>query len=64
MLSKDAEKLGSFVGAESKFHGEFTVVGTLRIDGVVTGRVQADQVILGETHRILCRRPQSVSRFL
>ena len=46
MFSKDAEKLGSFVGAESEYHGELTVVGTLRMDGVVTGRVQADQVIL------------------
>jgi cytoskeletal protein CcmA (bactofilin family) len=49
MFSKDAEKLGSFVGAESEYHGELTVVGTLRMDGVVTGRVQADQVILGES---------------
>jgi cytoskeletal protein CcmA (bactofilin family) len=52
MFNKNAEKLTSFVGAQSEFHGELTVVGTLRMDGVVTGRVQADEVILSETAKI------------
>ncbi len=52
MFSKDAEKIGSFVGAKSEFHGELTVVGTLRMDGAVTGRVRADEVILSETATI------------
>lgn len=52
MYSKQAEKLRSFVGAESEVRGELTVVGTLRMDGVVTGRVQADEVILSEAATI------------
>ncbi len=52
MFSKDAEKIGSFMGAQSEFCGELTVKGTLRMDGVVTGRVQADQVILSEAATI------------
>lgn len=52
MFSKDAEKPGTFVGADSEFDGELKVVGILGIDGVVTGRVQADQVILGESGTI------------
>ncbi len=52
MFGRDTEKMTSFVGAEAEFHGELTVVGTLRMDGVVTGRVQADQVILSEAATI------------
>jgi cytoskeletal protein CcmA (bactofilin family) len=52
MFNKDAEKLRSFVGAQSEFRGELTVAGTLRMDGVVTGRVQADEVILSEAATI------------
>jgi cytoskeletal protein CcmA (bactofilin family) len=52
MHTKNAEKLRSFVGAESEFRGELTVAGTLRMDGVVTGRVKADEVILSEAATI------------
>ncbi len=52
MFSKEAEKLKSFVGAQSEFRGELTVAGTLRMDGVVTGRVLADEVILSEAAAI------------
>ena len=52
MFSKDEEKLKSFVGAQSEFHGELTVTGTLRMDGTVTGIVRADQVILSEAATI------------
>jgi cytoskeletal protein CcmA (bactofilin family) len=49
MFSKEIEKLKSFLGAESEFQGELTAKGVLRMDGVVTGKVQADQVIMSET---------------
>ncbi len=52
MLSKHAGKMNSFVGAQSDIHGEFTVKGVLRMDGLVTGRVQADEVILSEAATI------------
>ncbi len=52
MFSKNAEAMRSFVGAQSEFRGEFVVKGTLRMDGTVIGRVQADQVILSETAMI------------
>lgn len=49
MFSKEMEKLKSFLGAQSEFQGELTAKGVLRMDGAVTGKVQADQVILSET---------------
>ncbi len=49
MFAKDMEKLKSFLGAESEFKGELIDKGTLRIDGLITGSVQADQVILSQT---------------
>ena len=52
MFGRGTEKLKSFLGAESEFKGEFTAKGILRIDGTVTGTVQADQVIISETAAI------------
>ena len=49
MFGKDTEKLKSFVGAQSEFQGELKVHGILRVDGKITGKVEADQVILSET---------------
>lgn len=49
MFNREVEKLKSFLGAESEFKGELTAKGILRMDGLVTGRVQADEVILTET---------------
>ncbi len=49
MFGREVEKLKSFLGAESEFKGELTSKGILRMDGVVTGKVQADEVILSET---------------
>ncbi len=49
MSRKDMESLKSFLGAQSEFQGELRVIGTLRMEGMVTGKVQADQVILSET---------------
>ena len=49
MSRKDTENLKSFLGARSEFQGELRVIGTVRMEGMVTGKVQADQVILSET---------------
>jgi cytoskeletal protein CcmA (bactofilin family) len=49
MFGRRMEKLKSFLGAESEFKGDFAAKGILRVDGLITGRVQADQVILSET---------------
>ena len=49
MFSNEMEKLKSFLGSESEFQGELTAKGILRMDGVVKGKVQADEVILSET---------------
>jgi len=48
MFSKDPEKMESFLGANSNFKGELQVKGTLRVDGRVEGRLDADCVILSE----------------
>jgi cytoskeletal protein CcmA (bactofilin family) len=52
MLNKDAGKLKSFLGSESEFRGELTTKGILRIGGAVTGKIQADQIIVSETASI------------
>ncbi len=49
MFSKNSEKLESLIGARTEFQGEFTVKGTLRVDGRIDGRVNADCVVLSET---------------
>lgn len=49
MFSKNVDKLESLIGARSDFHGEIVVKGTLRIDGLVQGRVKADCVVLSKT---------------
>ncbi len=49
MFSKNSEKMESLIGARSHFQGEFVVKGTLRVDGRVDGRVNADCVIVSET---------------
>ena len=45
---KNNEKLESFVGVNSNFKGDVDTKGTLRIDGNLEGKVNADWVILGE----------------
>lgn len=49
MPSKDKKKLTSFFGEESEVKGEFVAKGILRVDGRVTGKIEADQVILSKT---------------
>lgn len=52
MFSKDTSKLESLIGAKSEFQGDLNVKGTLRIDGRIEGRVNADCVILSESATI------------
>jgi cytoskeletal protein CcmA (bactofilin family) len=48
VFTKRSEKLESFMGENSHFTGNVETTGTIRIDGLVEGHVQADWVILGE----------------
>ncbi len=48
MFNKKPDKLETFIGANSNFTGELNVEGTLRVDGMVAGRVNADYVVLSE----------------
>jgi cytoskeletal protein CcmA (bactofilin family) len=52
MFAKDPEKMESFLGADSIFKGDLSVKGTLRVDGSVEGRLNADCVILSEKARV------------
>ena len=52
MFSKETDKLETFLGINSSFKGELNVRGTLRIDGTVEGRLDADYVILSETAEV------------
>ena len=52
MFGKDMEKLKSFLGTQSELQGDLKIKGILRLDGIVSGRIQADQVILSETAMI------------
>ncbi len=49
MFSKSSETLESLIGTRTDFQGEITVKGTLRVDGRIDGRVNADCVVLSET---------------
>jgi cytoskeletal protein CcmA (bactofilin family) len=49
MFGKDMEKLKSFLGTQSELRGELKIKGVLRLDGAITGKIDADQVILSET---------------
>jgi cytoskeletal protein CcmA (bactofilin family) len=48
VFAKRSEKLESFVGENSHFTGNVETKGTIRIDGLFEGNVQADWVVLGE----------------
>ena len=49
MFSKDTKKLESLIGVNTNFQGELNVIGTLRVDGRVDGKLNAECVILSET---------------
>jgi cytoskeletal protein CcmA (bactofilin family) len=53
MFGKGSTKLETIVGNDTRIAGKVSVKGTIRIDGIVEGDVQADWVVVGETGKIL-----------
>jgi len=53
MFGKGSRKLETIVGSDTRIAGKASVKGTIRIDGIVEGDVQADWVVVGETGKIL-----------
>jgi len=53
MFGKGSRKLETIVGDGTSLVGQVSVKGTIRIDGIVEGDVQADWVVVGETGKIL-----------
>ncbi len=49
MFSNHNKKLESIVGRNSDISGELNVSGTLRVDGMVRGKLNAECVIISET---------------
>lgn len=49
IFSKGNEKLESFIGANTDFQEGLNVKGTLRVDGRIDGKLNAEYLILGET---------------
>jgi len=52
MFGKGSQKLETIVGNETRITGKVDVNGTIRVDGIVEGDVQADWVVVGETGKI------------
>lgn len=47
------ERIDTLIGKDTYFNGEFRVQGTLRIDGEIEGKIEADgHVIIGETGKV------------
>jgi cytoskeletal protein CcmA (bactofilin family) len=53
MFGKGSRKLETIVGNDTRIAGVVIVKGTIRVDGIVEGDVQADWVVVGETGKIL-----------
>ena len=53
MFGKGSRKLETIVGNDTRIAGKASVKGTIRVDGIVDGDVQADRVVVGETGKIL-----------
>jgi len=53
MFGKGSRKLETIVGNDTRIAGKVSVKGTVRVDGIVEGDVQADWVVVGETGKIL-----------
>ncbi|MGE5284792.1 MAG: bactofilin family protein [Actinomycetota bacterium] len=53
MFGKGSQKLETIVGNDTRILGKVSVKGTIRVDGIVEGDVQADWVVVGETGKIL-----------
>jgi cytoskeletal protein CcmA (bactofilin family) len=52
MFGKKENNLTTVIGADSSFRGDLQSKGTIRIDGICEGALQADWVIVGETGSI------------
>jgi cytoskeletal protein CcmA (bactofilin family) len=52
MFHKNTEKLESLIGGNSTFKGDIDTKGTIRIDGVIEGNINADWVIIGEKAQV------------
>jgi len=52
MFGKVPRKLETIVGDDTRIAGKVSVKGTIRVDGIVEGDVQADWVVVGENGRI------------
>jgi len=53
MFGKGSRKLETIVGDGTRIEGKVAVEGTIRVDGIVEGDVQADWVVVGESGKIL-----------
>jgi len=53
MFGKGSRKLETIVGDGTRVAGQVSVKGTIRIDGILEGDVDADWVVVGETGKIL-----------
>jgi cytoskeletal protein CcmA (bactofilin family) len=52
MFGKGSRDLETIVGNGTRIAGEVNVKGTIRIDGIVEGDVQADWVVIGESGKV------------
>jgi cytoskeletal protein CcmA (bactofilin family) len=52
MFGKGSQKLETIVGDGTCIAGKVSVKGTIRVDGIVEGDVEADWVVVGETGKI------------
>ena len=52
MFGKGSRKLETIVGNDTRIAGIVNVKGTIRVDGIVEGDVQADWVVVGEYGKI------------
>jgi cytoskeletal protein CcmA (bactofilin family) len=53
VFGKGSRELETIVGDGTRIAGELGVKGTVRIDGIVEGNVDADWIVVGESGRIL-----------
>jgi cytoskeletal protein CcmA (bactofilin family) len=53
MFGKGSRKLETIVGDGTRVAGQVSAKGTIRIDGILEGDVDADWVVVGETGKIL-----------
>jgi cytoskeletal protein CcmA (bactofilin family) len=53
MFGKGSRKLETIVGDGTRVAGQVSAKGTIRIDGILEGDVDADWVVVGETGKML-----------